>query len=79
MSEDTDDPERSYRRGYTHGGWDVMQALSALILPGEFQKLESWFHGPARQWRMEAYTGKSRRGPGGMITADLVSPRHSLR
>jgi len=31
---------------------------------------------PVRQWRMEAYTGNSRRGPGGMITADLVPPRH---
>jgi hypothetical protein len=52
MSEDTDDPERSYRRGYTHGGWDVMQALSALILPGEFQKLGSMALRGNGAWRL---------------------------
>ena len=65
MSEDTDDPERSYRRGYTHGGWDVMQALSALIPPGEFQKLESWFHGLRGDgaWRlMEGKVAEGRAG-----------------
>jgi hypothetical protein len=27
-TDDNDDPERSYRRGYTHGAFDVIPALS---------------------------------------------------
>ena len=79
MPEHIDDPEGSYRRGYMHGASDVMHFVSALIPPGEFQKLKVWLNGPVREWRMEAYTGKSRRGPGGTITTDLVPPRHLLR
>jgi hypothetical protein len=79
LSPDFDDPERSYRRGYTHGAWDVIQAVRGLVSPGELAKLEAWFNGPARKWRMDAYAGKSRRGADGAITGDIVPPRHLLR
>lgn len=76
---DQDDPERSYRRGYTHGAWDVIQAVRGLVPSAEYAALTSWFNGPARDWRMDAYTGKSARGANGEVTTAIVPPRHLLR
>lgn len=75
---DMNDPERSYRRGYTHGGWDVIKAVRGLLPAHEQARLEAWFNGPARKWRLAAMTGKSQRRADGRITAAIVLPRHLL-
>ncbi len=50
-----------------------------MIPASEQARLEEWFNGPVRQWRMRAYTGKSRRTADGEVRGDLLPPRHLLR
>ena len=77
MSEDNDDPERSYRRGYTHGAWDVIEFVRNKISGAEQARLEAWFNNDAREWRLRACRGESKR-QGGKITNDLLPSRHLL-
>jgi hypothetical protein len=72
------DPEGSYRRGYTHGAWDVIEAVRGLLPAREQAKLEAWFSGPAQEWRMENLRGESKRDENGDFTATLYPPRRFL-
>ena len=72
-----DDPERSYRRGYTHGAWVVIEYVRGKISSKDQERLESWLNNDAREWRLRAYTGESKRGPAGH-TLGLEPPRHRL-
>lgn len=73
------DPEQSYRRGYTHGAWDVIEAVRRLLAAKEQAKLEAWFNGPAQKWRMENLRGESKRDENGDFTAALYPPRRLLQ
>ena len=77
--EDENDPERSYRRGYTHGAWHVIEALKSRLSPADQQRLESWFTEHARKWRLAAYEGTSQRGTNGEITAAITPPIAELQ
>lgn len=74
-----DDPEQSYRRGYYHGAWDVIEAVSAFLAGSEKNRLREWFAGPVYSWKLAALTGESKRSPDGQVTVDMVPPRHLLR
>jgi hypothetical protein len=56
-TDDNDDPEPSYRRGSTHGAWDVIRALSPRLSAAERARLGEWF-GEARVWRSAAIHGE---------------------
>ena len=56
-----------------------MEAVNGLISDSQYEKLRTWFNGPSRQWRMEAYTRKSKRGSDGAITRDLAPPNSKLK
>jgi hypothetical protein len=58
--DDQDDPERSYRRGYTHGAWNVYEALAPRLSAIERERFEDWFR-EAREWRLAAMGGESKR------------------
>jgi hypothetical protein len=73
-----DDPEASYRRGYTHGAWDVIAAVRGLLSPHEQARLEAWFNESAREWRLKNLRGESQR-LAGKIAVDIAPPRHLLR
>ena len=74
-----DDPEASYRRGYTQGAQDVITAVRDLLPAAELKKLEAWHSGPASKWRLANATGKSKRGAEGFVGADLAPPRRLLK
>jgi hypothetical protein len=71
---DLDDPERSYRRGYTHGAWAVIDTMRGKIPAHEQERLERWFNNEVRAWRLKAYTGESKRRSDGKITIDIAPP-----
>lgn len=76
---DIDDPERSYRRGYTHGARDMNEVVRGQISAKAQARLEDWLNKSVRNWRLAAMTGRSKREADGKVTADLVPPRHLLR
>lgn len=71
---DFDDPEGSYRRGYTQGAWAVMEAVHGQIPEQEYRRLNAWFNKRLRKWRMDAYTGKSKRSDAKVPTIDIAPP-----
>ena len=76
--DDEGDPERSYRRGYTHGAWDVIRAVGPRLSAIERARLEAWFQDEAREWRLAAMRGESKREPNGQITGAISPPRRGL-
>jgi hypothetical protein len=74
----SDDPEQEYRRGYYHGAWDVIEAVSALLAAEDETRLREWFAGPVYSWKLAALTGQSKRSPDGQVAVDMVPPRHLL-
>ncbi len=78
MMSDFEDPERSYRRGYGHGAWDVFEATRAFLPAREAARIERWFTTDVTKWRSAAATGKSKRGAEGFPTVDLRPPRDKL-
>ena len=75
--DDDDDPEQSYRRGYTQGAWDVLRALSPRLSAIERTRLEEWFK-EAHEWRLAAMREESKRGANGEITGAIYPPRKGL-
>jgi hypothetical protein len=73
------DPEASYRRGYVHGAWDVIEAVRGLLPPKEQSRLEDCFNGPAQEWRDLNLSGKSKRAENGDFSAAMCPPRRALR
>jgi hypothetical protein len=58
------DPELSYRRGYSHGAADVIEAAKGKLPSREAGILEHWFQELLAEWRREAMMGESRRASG---------------
>lgn len=74
--DDMDDPEGSYRRGYTQGAWDIIKFVRGKISAADQSRLETWFTKDAGEWRLKAYHGETRAPHG--VTSDLFPPRHRL-
>jgi hypothetical protein len=74
--DDNDDPERSYRRGYTHGVWDVIRAVSSRLSAIERARFGEWFR-QAREWRLAAMRGESKRGRRPNYARILASARRA--
>ena len=58
------DPELSYRRGYSHGAAAVIDAVKEKLPSREADLLEQWFQEKVSEWRRDAMTGESRRAAG---------------
>ena len=56
MTDEMFDPEQSYRRGYSQGAWDVIEALEKRLLPSEFQRLKDWFQ-QVEEWQLQSMRG----------------------
>lgn len=74
-AQDLIDPERSYRRGYTHGAWEVIDFVRDKLPVEDLQRLQRWFVDGAREWRMEAYRGESTRKHDREITYHVQPPK----
>lgn len=73
-----DDPEESFRRGYSHGAWDVIEAVASWVTTPHREALLAWFR-QVRQWRLKGY-GKGRPDSNGTVAwHEMVPPRHKLR
>jgi len=70
------DAEGSYRRGYYQGAWDVIDAVTPLLLPADAKKLHDWHTKKVHRWR---YLDKSRRGPDDAIIRAIIPPRQNLK
>ena len=74
-SDEFNDPEQSFRRGYVQGAcavFDVVEKESSLVQRSRFQQ---WLR-DLRQWRIDNMCGKSdRKKIAPFITADIAPPR----
>ena len=55
-----DDPERSYRRGYQHGVYHLLQVVLPYLLPSIAKILENWVEDLYR-WRLKADVNETER------------------
>jgi len=56
-----EDPEQSYRRGYAHGVWDVLEAVRDRLSPEAGAMLEEWYREEVWEWRLRNKHGQSDR------------------
>ncbi len=76
MKLDYNDPEASYRRGYQHGAFDVIKAISMALSEDQEKTLNQWLNGPVYRWRLKNLQGNdSKRAD---TSPSSIPPRHLL-
>lgn len=76
MKSDFNDPEASYRRGYVHGAYDVIEAISDFLPAIQKKALDQWLYGPVFKWRLQNLRGESTAR--GDTDPAALPPRHLL-
>jgi len=54
-------PERSFRRGYQHGAYEVLQAILPRLSPSVAKILENWILKDLHRWRLKADVDETER------------------
>jgi hypothetical protein len=78
MSDEMNDPEMSYRRGFQQGAVTVFETIEHLLSVQERSILYGWLRRDVAQWRKDAMRGKAGREHG-EVTSACLPPVERLR
>jgi len=78
MSDEMNDPEMSFRRGFEQGAFAVFETIEYLLSVQERSVLYGWLRHDVAKWRKDAIRGKAGR-ENGEVTSACLPPVERLR
>jgi hypothetical protein len=78
MSDEMNDPEMSFRRGFQQGAFAVFETIEHLLSVRERAIMYGWLQHDLAKWRKDAMRGKAGREDG-KVTSACLPPVERLR